>query len=391
MTSEHVLLPTGSESQDLGDSPPAEPSSSNSSSVSRDSDNLESPTLLQTSPQKSNGNDGMPISVPHPRSPSLVSQFPVELSLLLVSQAFRAAATVVALRSLSLTSSRHIFWLHRHLILDPLAKVRVYHLLINLPTLEGDLIRQEPEWDGDFIYESDDEDYASSESSNEASESEMAELAEDLAFFMSEEGQKRSGLIRDDEGNVIEGVVRSPMEIGLQRAEGFISSSVSAIIWATAPVLGILKLQSMASPYVFFPQCPALVELDINTPFLIHSDEESPVFPALKRLCIRGRNHRQFIDVDKIIFHAPVLTHLRIPFTEDFLHALISALGLFPASATPLSKPARRFEHIERIILAYHHMDRTATISMKAESAIWSDTYTWGREELSSWNPPQSW
>ncbi|KAF8887551.1 hypothetical protein BD779DRAFT_1470643 [Infundibulicybe gibba] len=376
---------------------------------------------------ESDDTDSCECGSPYP--PSLLGQFPLELlmhifalacddggftgrSLSLVSRAFRVAAEPVMLRSLHLTTTSHICGLAHRLSVDPLVKVRVLHLSMNMPDIATELKEQEADWGrmdgtgslvwdssygepayGDYVFDSDDENYVSSESSEDVN---WSDIAEDLAFFASDDGQKRTNAVYADEGAVVDGSPRWPVDIGLENAQILVVNCISTIL-SDIHVLRTLTLHCAGNPFILFPRCPALTELDIDVPFLVHPDEKRAAFPALQRLCLRGRCNREYIDVDTIIVNAPALTHLRIPFAEDLLHALISALGLFPDSAHPIRKSTHRFQHIKRIILAYHYMDLTAealehlnekipstwreTISMSFDSAIRSATSTWGKED----------
>ncbi|KAF8877284.1 hypothetical protein BD779DRAFT_1677403 [Infundibulicybe gibba] len=352
-------------------------------------------------PDSGNEPDVGPPSGSHPPSPC--SQLPTELlthiftlacnddgitggTLSLVSRAFREAVKPIVLRTVNLHSAGHVSWLERLLAIDRSAKIAVRHLRILLSEKEGDLTKREADWelmpmedagslfwdavywdflDGDYTDRLENGCFTPSESSEDADEDEEADLLEDLAFFASEESQDQSSLVRNEEGNVVDEVVSPQLTDSSPRdAKCLIASSISTIIQELAPVLQKLKLVSTVRPYIMLPHCPALTSLEINTPFLIHLDNDSrAAFPILKRLHLQGPVHEDYINVDTIISNAPVLTHLRIPFSEDRLHALVSALDLFPDSADPICRTKYRFAHIEHIALVYYDTDPTGALS----------------------------
>ncbi|KAF8877280.1 hypothetical protein BD779DRAFT_116767 [Infundibulicybe gibba] len=343
--------------------------------------------------------DVEPTSNPRPPSGPSPFQLPVELlthiftlackdngitgrSLSLVSKAFREAVEPVVLRTLNLHSAGHVSWLERLLATNPSAKNAIRHLHILLPGKEGDLMKQEVDWelipvegpeslfwdtiywdflDGDYADAFSDGGFVTSgsESSEDEDEDEQTDLLEDLAFFASEEGQGQSSLVYNGAGNVVDGRV-PPHLVDTERS---IADSITAIVQELAPVLQKLKLMSSTLPRVRLPHCPALFSLEIDTPFLIHFDKYCAAFPVLKQLCLRGPYKQEYLDIDNIIFNAPALTYLRAPFSEDFLHALASALGLFPDSVDPICRTEYRFAHMERIILIYYDMDPTEALS----------------------------
>ncbi|KAF8877257.1 hypothetical protein BD779DRAFT_1804024 [Infundibulicybe gibba] len=311
-------------------------------------------------------------------------------SLCLVSKGFYMAMRPVMFHWMQLKKPTQILRLAHLVLIGVAARAGTRRLTIDIPKLGKALLHEELDWserdgigsfhwdpsvwgDPDLDSEGSDEPESldESESSDEYSDTSLSDeeidIEEDVAFFISSEGR----------------LEKWPWDDGLEKAEALVNTATSNIVHAVAPALRNLELISMDPRLsVALPIFPELSELTIHVTQLHFLAACSRVlFPVLKYLCIQGKLDKDYIDLDDLIYHAPSITKMRVPFGRDFLRVLIGKLAI-PSlhGTTSIDGEGRMFEYVEEICVD-HSIDDEADKVFGPDEPLFA---TWKRNHDSS-------